>query len=80
MFGLFTRWFSGPALLAGWAVGFFGGTLLAWTDGLKPLHTLALGGVGYTFYVGVLALAANIAVAALVSAVIPATRRGPALA
>ena len=80
VFGLFTRWFSGPALLAGWAVGFFGGTLLAWTDGLKPLHTLALGGVGYTFYVGVLALAANIAVAALVSAVIPATRRGPALA
>ena len=80
VFGLFTRWFSGPALLAGWAVGFFGGTLVAWTDGLKPLHTLAFGGVGYTFYVGVLALAANIAVAALVSAVIPATRRGPALA
>src|SRR6202521_5543720 len=38
IFGLFTRWFSAPALLAGWAVGLFGGTYLAWTDGLKPLH------------------------------------------
>ena len=29
----------GAGLLAGWAVGFFGGSYLAWSDGLKPLHT-----------------------------------------
>jgi SSS family solute:Na+ symporter len=75
VFGLFTRWFSGPALLAGWAVGFFGGSYVAWTDGLKPLHTIALGGASYTLYVGVLALAANVAVAAVVSAVLGGAKR-----
>ncbi|WP_272482673.1 monocarboxylate uptake permease MctP, partial [Acidisphaera sp. L21] len=44
VFGLFTRWFSGTALLAGWAVGFFGGTYLCWTQGLKPLYPLVIGG------------------------------------
>ena len=67
VFGLFTRWFTAPALLAGWAVGFFGGTLVAWSDGLKPLHTLVLGGSNYTVYVGILALIANIVVAGLIS-------------
>ena len=76
VFGLFTTWFRGPALLAGWAVGFFGGTYLAWTDGLKPLHTIALGGISYTLYVGVLALLANVVVAAVLSAV-PGTARRP---
>ena len=67
VFGLFTRWFSAPALLAGWAVGFFGGTLVAWSDGLKPLHTLVIGGSNYTVYVGILALIANIVVAGIIS-------------
>jgi SSS family solute:Na+ symporter len=75
VFGLFSRFFTGRGLLAGWAVGFFGGTIVAWTDGLKPLHTIALGGTNYTLYVGVLALAANIVVAAAVSAAMPAARR-----
>ena len=75
VFGLFGRFFTGPALLAGWAVGFFGGSYVCWTDGLKPLHTLVLGGSNYTFYVGVLALAANIVVSAAVSAAMPAARR-----
>src|SRR5262249_778251 len=42
VFGLFTGWFRAPALLAGWAVGLFGGTFLTWTDGLKPLHALMI--------------------------------------
>ena len=42
VFGLYTRWFRAPALLVGWAVGFVGGTI-AWSDGLKPLHTIAFG-------------------------------------
>ena len=69
VFGLFTRFFHGPALLLGWAVGFFGGTYLAWSDGLKPLHTLVFGGVSYTMYVGLLALAANVVVAVVASLV-----------
>ncbi len=74
VFGLFTRWFTAPALLAGWAVGFFGGTLVAWTDGLKPLHTLAFGGSSVTLYIGVIALVVNVAVAVVVNAVVVAVR------
>jgi len=70
VFGLFTGWFRAPALLAGWAVGFFGGSYLAWTDGLKPLHTLVIGGATTTVYVGLLALVANIVVAAVVNLVL----------
>ncbi len=79
VFGLFTRWFRGPALLAGWAVGFVGGTLVCWSDGLKPLHAMVLGGQSYTVYIGLLALAANIVVAALGSAVLQGTRRSEAV-
>ena len=76
VFGLFTKWFTGPALLVGWAVGFFGGTYVAWTDGLKPLHTIVIGGSNYTMYVGVLALVANIVVAAVLSPFFGAKQRG----
>ena len=71
IFGLFTRWFTAPALLAGWVVGLFGGTYLAWTDGLKPLHMLAVGSFQATVYVGLIALVANIVVAILVNLVVP---------
>src|SRR5712675_1117302 len=67
VFGLFTQWFTAPALLAGWAVGLFGGTYLAWTDGLKPLHALTFGDTTVTAYVGLIALAANIMTAVLVT-------------
>ncbi len=78
VFGLFTRWFTAPALLAGWAVGFFGGSTLAWMDGLKPLHTVVFNGTSTTMYVGILALAANIVVAVVVNLVVMATgRRSP---
>jgi solute:Na+ symporter, SSS family len=65
VFGLYTRWFRAPALLLGWAVGFFGGSYLAWSDGLVPLHTLAIGGDKYSVYIGLLALAANIIVSTI---------------
>src|SRR5258707_7782927 len=67
IFGLFTRWFTAPALLAGWAVGLFGGTYLAWIDGLKPLHAVAFGETTVTVYVGLIALAANVICAVLVN-------------
>jgi SSS family solute:Na+ symporter len=74
IFGLFFSWFRAPALLAGWAAGFLIGTWMAWTDGLKPLHTLALGSMSVTLYVGLIALAINIIVAVLVNLVVPARR------
>jgi SSS family solute:Na+ symporter len=75
VFGLFVEWFCAPALLAGWAAGFVGGTWLAWSDGLKPLHTLSFGGVTFSLYVGLLALAINLAVAAIVNAGLRLGRR-----
>jgi len=35
-------------------------------DGIKPVHTLVLGDASYTVYTGLLALALNILVAAVV--------------
>ncbi|MFT2213928.1 monocarboxylate uptake permease MctP [Rhizobium giardinii] len=78
VFGLYTNWFRAPSLLAGWFVGFIGGTFLVWDSGWKPLHLISLGGEPFTIYTGLLALAANIAVAVAVNAVVPA--RTPARA
>jgi SSS family solute:Na+ symporter len=71
VFGLFTNWFRAPGLLAGWFVGFFGGTYLVWLQGLKPLMAISLGGAPFTIYIGIPALLANIAVAAVVNVVMP---------
>ena len=71
VFGLFGGWFRAPALLLGWVVGFGSGSYLAWADGLKPLHTVVIGGASYTVYVGLLALALNIGVAVIANAVLP---------
>src|ERR1700681_1232844 len=79
VFGLFTRWFTATALLAGWAVGLFGGTYLAWTDGLKPLHALTFGDTTVTAYVGLIAFAANVVTAVVVNVAIaqrPSTSLG----
>ncbi|BCH61807.1 sodium:solute symporter [Agrobacterium vitis] len=72
IFGLFSNWFRVPGLLAGWVVGFVGGTWLVWLNGLKPLHTLSFGDTQFTVYTGILALLANIVVAVLVNLVTPA--------
>jgi SSS family solute:Na+ symporter len=69
VFGLFFGWFSARALLSGWAVGIVGGSWLAFTDGVKPVHALVIGGDSYTVYTGLLALALNIAVAIVVQLV-----------
>ena len=42
-------------------------------DGLKPLHTVVIGGTGYTVYVGLLAVVANILVAAVANVALRAT-------
>jgi SSS family solute:Na+ symporter len=70
VFGLFTRWFRAEALLLGWAGGIGWGTWTAWSNGLKPLASLALGGTNYTFFVGLGALLLNIAVAAIATVIV----------
>ena len=60
VFGLFVSWFGSSALLAGWAVGLFGGSLVAWMDGLRPLHSLTIGDTTVSVYTGLLALSVNI--------------------
>jgi SSS family solute:Na+ symporter len=69
VFGLFTRWFRAEALLLGWAAGIGWGSWTAWSNGLKPLATIALGEVSYSFYVGLGALILNIIVAVVATAV-----------
>jgi SSS family solute:Na+ symporter len=70
VFGLFFGWFGPRALLSGWAVGIVGGSTLAVLDGIKPIHTLVIGGDKFTVYTGLLALAANVVVAVLVQLVL----------
>jgi solute:Na+ symporter, SSS family len=73
---LFFRWFTAPSLFIGWAVGMAGGTYMAWSDGLKPLHTLTIGDTSFTAYVGLLALVINIVAAVVVSLVMNSLHRG----
>ncbi len=66
VFGLFFNWFRAPALLAGWIVGLVGGSWIAFADGIKPVHTLTIGGDSVSLYTGLIALAMNIVVAVVV--------------
>jgi SSS family solute:Na+ symporter len=66
VFGLFFGWFGSRALLSGWAVGIGTGSWLAFSDGIKPIHAIMVGGDSYTVYTGLLALALNVLVAVLV--------------
>jgi SSS family solute:Na+ symporter len=69
VFGLFFGWFGARALLSGWAVGIVAGSLLAFSDGIKPVHTFIIGGDGYTVYTGLTALLLNIVIAVIVQLV-----------
>ncbi len=82
VFGLFFGWFRAPALLAGWAVGLAGGSWLAFSDGIKPVHTFVIGGDSFTLYTGLAALALNIVVAVVVQLVVKGAplREQPVLA
>lgn len=69
VFGLFFGWFGARALLTGWAVGLVGGSWLAFSDGIKPVHTFLVDGTPYAMYTGLIALALNVAVAVVVQLV-----------
>jgi SSS family solute:Na+ symporter len=50
------------------------GTWTAYADGVKPVHTLTIGGEGYTVYTGLLALLVNVVVALVIQVVLGARR------
>jgi solute:Na+ symporter, SSS family len=77
VFGLFTRWFRAEGLLLGWAAGIGWGSWTAWSNGLKPLATITIGGANHAFYVGLGALILNIAVAAIVTVVMGSISPNP---
>jgi len=71
IFGLYTRWFSGTALLIGWAVGMVLGTWLAWgPTAWTPVHPVF---DLFTSYNGLTAVVANIVVAAVLSPILRST-------
>ncbi|GAA3555254.1 sodium:solute symporter family protein [Microlunatus spumicola] len=80
VFGLFTRWFHRWALLAGWAVGMIYGTVVAY-GGCTACSTRPFGnslaivpGLGDAGYIGITALALNVVVAVVLSAILNAAR------
>jgi SSS family solute:Na+ symporter len=75
VFGLGKRRMSAGALLAGWATGMTLGTWLAFSDGLKPVHTLMVGDASYAVYTGLLALCVNIVVSGVVQLLVRTGRR-----
>jgi len=74
VFTLFTSKLKLPALFLGWAVGMALGTTLALEQGIKPLYTVIIGSGHYPIYIGLLALAANLVVTFVLSAVLKAGR------
>jgi solute:Na+ symporter, SSS family len=80
IFGLHTRWFSGWALLIGWAAGMVVGTSLSWSQkAWVPVHalewhvpfsTLDLN-LGFSAYNGLTAVIVNMLIAAMVSTILP---------
>jgi solute:Na+ symporter, SSS family len=78
--GLFTRWFSGTALLVGWGVGMIVGTSLSWTGkAWAPVHALKWdiplvghidSGLGFAAYNGLTAVLVNLLIAATLSLVL----------
>jgi len=70
VFGLWSKRLQAPALLTGWLVGIVSGTWTAFADGVKPVHSIVLGGDKFTVYTGLLALALNVVVALVVQALL----------
>jgi solute:Na+ symporter, SSS family len=69
VFGLYMQRLRAGSLLAGLVAGLVSGTWFIWSDGLKPIHHLAIGSFSVSVYTGLLALAINLVVLAIVHAV-----------
>jgi SSS family solute:Na+ symporter len=64
--GLFTRWFRGSALLAGWAAGMFAGTAMVASTGMKSsVYAMHFGGHTVALYAALPAALVNLMVTGL---------------
>jgi SSS family solute:Na+ symporter len=71
VFGLFTRWMHPWALLAGWAAGMAGGTLMAIEQEFKTaVYELNIFGTSITAYEAIFALVLNLIVSAALTVVL----------
>jgi SSS family solute:Na+ symporter len=76
--GLYTRWLHRWGLLAGWAAGMTLGTLMAYALEFKgTVYPLHIGGAIIPGYAALWALLANVAVAAIASAILNAAKVAP---
>ena len=67
IFGLFTRWFLSTALLAGWATGMAAGTAMVISQKLSAVFPLHIGGMTFSSYSAVNALALNLLIATVLT-------------
>jgi SSS family solute:Na+ symporter len=67
--GLYTRWFNGWALLLGWVCGFGLGTGLVISNNFAPVYPLHILGMVFPCYIALTALAVNLSVTVVLSAV-----------
>src|SRR5690625_166521 len=74
--GLFTRWLRPGALILGWIAGMAFGSGLAYSQGLKPVYDLVVGGAHYGIYIGLLALVLNLVVAIIATPIEAMVRSG----
>jgi SSS family solute:Na+ symporter len=61
--GLYRRYFHDAALLWGWGAGMVSGTLLSFSQGVKPTFAFTIGTYVFAPFIGLIALAVNLGVA-----------------
>ena len=71
---LYTKRLKVIALFIGWLAGIALGTSLVVVQGLKPIFALQIAGNSYPVYIGLIALALNLVLTGLISAVLPQRR------
>jgi solute:Na+ symporter, SSS family len=67
MLGAYSRWFNAWALLVGWAVGTFAGTVMAFSTQLSNTYPLVIGGYNFPGYTAVYTVILNLLVAAVLT-------------
>lgn len=69
IFGLYTRWLDGKALLIGWAAGMICGTWMAAINVFRPIYPLEIFGTTVPGYIAVYSFILNFVVSVVLSAV-----------
>jgi len=67
IFGLYTRWYSGQALLIGWAVGIVLGTWLSWGPTAWTPASNFFGWLSFNAYNGLISVLVNIVIATVLT-------------